>query len=116
MTRKSRNLVQWHVGADPLINALMRSEDGVLSAVEGPRGAIVANCDQLFTACKDASEWLAQHPCPDPAYGEQLSLLIRSCGGIWSIMSTGSAEAESQQRLLDQINVSSRSRANLISG
>jgi len=106
----------WHVGADPIISALMQSEDRVLASADGPGAALVSNCDQLITTCRRGEQWLSRHPCPDGVYGAHFESLISACDGIWSVLSTGPQAVEDGGKrngdtyLLDRVRLSMRSR------
>jgi hypothetical protein len=83
-----RALRRWHAEAAPVLVALIRAEDRTLAAIDCPI-TLVACCDQLEAAFDHAEEWLYDHPCPDAELGRNFDVLIRACGGMLSILSTG---------------------------
>jgi hypothetical protein len=108
---------RWHTEAAAALATLISAQDRTLAAIDSPI-ALLACCDQLGVAFNHAEEWLYAHPCPDPELGRHFDALIRACGGMCSILSTGvhtdpAYKDRCADYLADQISTATESRQHL---
>ena len=71
----------WLIYAGAVLRRVTIAETRVLSVDEYDR-VMLAAADEHETATKEATGWMAGHPCPDAELGGRVALMLDTCVAV----------------------------------
>lgn len=72
----------WLIHAAAVLRRVTTAETRFSASMRMNRVTMLAAADELETATKEATGWMAGHPCPDAELGGRVSLMLDTCVAV----------------------------------